>query len=229
MVNPVNLFPDSAPNSDAAAEEAAQILLYAQTMPRKKAQIVVAANEEFLKRGFVAASMDSIAARAGVSKATVYAHFGSKTELFSTMIRALSAVRLSPLFDDGPPPADMVTALTRLANAIAQYMYTPRALGLYRVVIGEAPRFPELAHAFYDAGPGANVNRLSRWMAVWGEQGLLAIEDPIVTAQDFYNLIRGDHHTRMLLGLCPAESPPDTEALAKRVVMQFIKLYGTAA
>ena len=66
----------------------------ARDEPRGKAEAVLAAAERaFLAGGFGAVTMDAVAREAGVSKATVYAHYGSKEELFGAVVARLSERR----------------------------------------------------------------------------------------------------------------------------------------
>src|ERR1700743_2647952 len=121
--------------------------------PEKTEKILEAASELFLEQGYGAVSMDQIARAAGVSKATVYAHFESKENLFAAIIQngcTTYAVGIVPAIAELD---DMREALTRMARSIENFLLAPKTLGIYRVIIAEGPRFPELAEAFVQNGP----------------------------------------------------------------------------
>ena len=141
---------------DVPAESLHQI---SKAMPPKAAQIATAAAEIFMQSGYEAASMDEIARRAQVSKATVYAHFKSKSELFGSLMRGVSEVRISALFDSGVPPNDVRATLEVIFARIIEVMLTPSSLGLYRVIVAESARFPELGDAYYRAGPALVIEQ----------------------------------------------------------------------
>ena len=112
--------------------------------PEKTEKILEAAGQLFREQGYGAVSMDQIARDAGVSKATVYAHFESKERLFAAIVEHGCTTYL-----EGTVPAvqqldDMREALTRIARSIENFLLAPKTLGIYRVIIAESPRFPEM-------------------------------------------------------------------------------------
>ena len=89
----------------------------ARAEPRGKAGAILAAAERaFLAQGFGAVSMDAIARAAGVSKATVYAHFAGKEELFGAIVADLSERRFGEFSADALDPRDAAVSLTTLAE-----------------------------------------------------------------------------------------------------------------
>ncbi|MCM8734340.1 TetR/AcrR family transcriptional regulator [Azospirillum sp. A1-3] len=112
-------------------------------------EIVAAAMDVFAERGFAAARLEEVAARAGVSKGTLYLYFPSKDELFKAVIRAAILPNLQQ--------AEALVAaaggacfpvLERLLRMVARLIATTRMAVIPRLVIAEAGNFPELA-AFY--------------------------------------------------------------------------------
>src|SRR5260370_20532628 len=81
--------------------------------PAGKAETILAAAERaFLAAGFGAVTMDRVASEAGVSKATVYAHFHSKEALFGAVIAHLSERRFPRVFALAPGPVHIRASLT---------------------------------------------------------------------------------------------------------------------
>jgi len=117
--------------------------------------ILTAAQRLFLERGFQATSTDAILAEAGVSsKETLYRYFASKEELFIAVLSTLTteqpdfSARLAAL----PPPRDIRAlreSLTTAARDILTLMCQPSYLALWRMMMAEAPRFPQLGAAFF--------------------------------------------------------------------------------
>lgn len=205
---------------DPASDSLSQIT---QAMPAKAAQIATAAAEIFMQSGYEAASMDEIARRAQVSKATVYAHFKSKSELFGSLMRGVTEVRISALFESGVPQNDVRATLEVIFERIINIMLTPPALGLYRVIVAESARFPELGDAYYRAGPALVIQRLAQLLSAWHEAGLIAIDQPRAIAELLYGALRNDLQMRRLLGVGPIEgASEDPRAIARRLIGFFL-------
>lgn len=170
----------------------------------KREAILQAALQVFLESGYAAASMDTLAARAGVSKATIYAYFKSKDELFGELIRLRCDTCFGPLEapDLGGLDQDGVReALRRLGRSFWDLVTSPEALGAYRIVVAEAPRFPEVGKAFYEAGPRPGYQAVTRVFAELDRRGLLAVPDPRAAAEFFIGMLRSDLYLKRLLGL----------------------------
>ena len=175
----------------------------------KQDAVIEAAAEVFLEQGFGGASMDEIARRAGVSKATVYSHFESKQALFGAIVqhrcqRTMSAM-LAELGD-----RSVEETLTTLGRQFLDVLMMPGSLPLYRVVLAEAPRFPELGRIFYECGPDRCAAALAGYLASLHGQGVLLVSDPRWSAEQFLGAVLGQIHIRMLLGVA-AEPPSSAE------------------
>jgi len=180
----------------------------------KQDAIVEAAAEVFLEQGFGSASMDEIARRAGVSKATVYSHFDSKPALFGAIVqqrcqRTMSAM-LTEMSDQ--PVAETLTAVAR---QFLDVLMMPGSLPLYRVVLAEAPRFPELGRIFYEAGPDRCAVSLAQYLVELDTRRILSVPEPRRAAEQFLSSVLGHIHIRMLLGV--ADAAPPAEEREKQV------------
>ncbi len=169
----------------------------------KREAVLDAAQTAFLEVGYAAASMDSVAAGAGVSKATVYAHFDSKDQLFAAVIRR--RCEKSEAFALTDRTLDARATLTGIGRRLMDLLLSPEALAMYRVVIAEAVRQPELAQAFYESGPGAGKTQIAAIMADLIRRGELAPTDPWQAADQFVGMLRTDYFMRTLLGLAQPE------------------------
>lgn len=170
----------------------------------KRRAILAAAEEAFLRDGYVGTNMDEIAAVARVSKPTVYRHFGSKEALFVELVTEMTHSAGDPVLAEMPAPRDVDELRELLAGyALRQLeaVLTPRILRVRRLVIGEVARFPELARALHDAGPRRAIAALTGVFAAAAERGLLAVPDPGRAAEQFNWLVMGEPLNRaMLLG-----------------------------
>lgn len=195
-------------------------------VPQTKSECILAAAQEiFLECGYAAASMDAVAARANVSKATIYAHFDNKRALFEAVISA----RCEATFADAGMPErydDARQALLALAATFLNLIMRPEALAIHRVIIGESPRLPEVGEAFYAAGPAPFQQRVGRLFADLTQRGLLDVpEDDIPLVVDvFLSALKADLHLRALLGLPPSDRERD--AVAKLAVDLIMARYG---
>lgn len=113
----------------------------------KRAAILRAARAAFVAEGFRGASIEAIAAAAGVSTATVYAKFADKTDLFEAVATEALERLVAPEAD---PTDDTLKRLRLLAESYAQLLSAPETRGLMRMLIAEANRNPDLALRFYD-------------------------------------------------------------------------------
>lgn len=123
-----------------------------EAVRRKRRAITAAAAAEFLAEGYTGASMDAITSRSGVSKATVYKHFGAKERLFLAVIGGMLRETCTGLEPDGSALAeatDLRAALIAFTGEGAALLLRPDLMALRRLVIGETHRFPQLGRLWY--------------------------------------------------------------------------------
>ncbi|MCG5212923.1 TetR/AcrR family transcriptional regulator [Streptosporangium sp. KLBMP 9127] len=162
---------------------------------RNRQAIVTAAREMFIREGFDT-GMDVIAAAAGVSKVTVYNHFGSKEELFTEVIgqamgeaHATMAEVRARLADT----EDVREALLHTARALVAAATDPSRLALRNLVTGELRRFPELGQAYQRSGPAHSADALGEVFDDLSERGQLAVADVEIAVIQFFSLIIYPH------------------------------------
>ena len=119
----------------------------------KHKRILAAAREVFIQHGFQAASMDLVAAVAGVSKVTIYSKFGSKQELFSAIVDDICEQILAMEIVLPGAVESSYEGLTELAIRYALVLYDPEVLALVRLAIGENHDEKLLGRLYYQAGP----------------------------------------------------------------------------
>jgi AcrR family transcriptional regulator len=171
-------------------------------------RIIAAARTLFLGNGYGETSMDAIARHAAVSKATLYSHFDSKAALFAALMvtecRRLADAIGQRAFDE----PDIREALLEVAHDFNNLLCSGDGLTMYRIVVAETPRFPELGRVFYDSGPAIMIDRIAVILCRAAERGLLDVLDPRVAAVQFISLIRGELHLSRVLGFDNASKNP---------------------
>jgi AcrR family transcriptional regulator len=191
-----------------------------------KAEAVLAAAEgAFLAQGFGAVSMDVIAREAGVSKATVYAHFANKEELFGAVIARLSERRFHGFSAEALDPRDIEASLLTIASRFLDLVLSPEAIALNRTIIGEVSRFPALGEVFWAAGPERTRVQIEAFFRRAVAAGSLAIPDARLAAEQFVALARGEIHLRSLLRLEAEGDTPGLAAAAESAVATFLRAF----
>ena len=197
---------------------------------RKRRAILDAATTLFLREGYLAISMDQIAAAAAVSKQTVYKQFADKQTLFREIVTGTVAEVSDPVAEQVaslPDSADLAAGLRDLARALLAQVIQPRMMQLRRLVIGEAGRFPELGRLFYDSGPGRTIDTLTATFENLAARGTLRLQDPRLAAEHFNWLVMAAPLNRvMLCGDAELPAQADLDRYADAGTQAFLAAYG---
>ena len=188
--------------------------------------ILQVASGLFLKQGFQGTSMDAVARDAGVSKQTVYSHFSNKEALFRACIKSKIA---SYGFDDGRLPigADRRETLLLLVKRFMDLMFDPQVVAMHRVVAGEAQSYPQIALLFFESGPAAVKRAVAQCLKRMVDEGALDIPDLEYGSWLLPNMAFGAFHIRLQFGLIDRVPEGELDAHLRRVVDDFLLLYGT--
>ncbi len=192
---------------------------------QKRLAILEAAKEIFVEQGFLATSMDAVAMKAGVSKRTVYNHFPSKEELFSSIILQLLSYTqeiMQQAFDPSRPVRDQ---LIEIAELKTQLFTNEDTLPITRLILSETIRDPEKM---------LNVlSKIEESEAVFFEfleqathKGALKITNPQRAATQFFSLIKGELFWPMII---KGQGLPDQETcqqVIEQAVDIFLSYYG---
>jgi TetR/AcrR family transcriptional regulator, regulator of autoinduction and epiphytic fitness len=156
---------------------------------RKRAAVIAAAIEEFLAAGFDATSMDRIAARASVSKRTVYNHFPSKEALFAAILRQLwesSDTGEAPVYSAVHPlRAQLLQLLLKKLGLLNDEAF----LSLARVAIAAGIHSPERARDMVTR-MGEREEDLTIWIRAAAADGRLKTSDPMFASQQLQGLVK---------------------------------------
>jgi len=152
----------------------------------KRALILLAATALFLELGYDRTSLARIAERSGVSRATLFKQFPTKAALFDAMVTESWATS----DDEEPPPAgNIVDGLSTIGRRYAQLLGRAQMTDLFRIVIAELPRFPELANAQFAQGKMPYFESVRRYLLAEHEAGTVRVDDVDLAATQFLGMI----------------------------------------
>ena len=190
-----------------------------------------AATTLFLRNGYLATSMDDIAALAQVSKQTVYTHFADKESLFVDLVISIteSAEDLRDAIARSMEEDDSLEEILRdVARKYLATVMDPRRLQLRRLVIGESTRFPRLAREYYARAPERFFSIFAAALKRFARQGRLNVPDPQIAARHFAALVLWIPVDRALFITDEAAPKPDALiAIADAAVDVFLGAYGS--
>lgn len=193
---------------------------------RKFAQVRDGAWRIFARDGFAGASVDDIAASAGVSKATLYAYFPDKRLMFEDVVRAeMDRLRDSAL---ASVPRDLPAAQTipLMTLAISTWLLTERRVQLMRLIVSEAVRFPSLATSYYEQFSRPLADELCARLDELVSRKELDIDDSGTAAEHLIHLSCTHALEKTILRL--GKPAPDLVALeAEGAAQMFLRAYGT--
>ena len=189
----------------------------------KRALIVQAATELFLELGYDRASLARVAADAGVSKATLFKQFRTKAALFDAIV--IDSWARNEIADV-PPAGDLAAGLTLLGRHYATLLRRPEMTDLFRIVIAELPRFPELARAHFSQGKLPYFESVRLYLVTEHEAGAADIADPELAATQFLGMISNYLLWPSLVLPDWTVTPDRTTAVVDEAVRTMVARYG---
>ena len=194
----------------------------------KRGAVMDAAIALFLADGYDRTSLESVARAADVSSATLYKHFPTKEALFGAIMARLW--ESEPGAEGAMPgPGDPRRGLTLIGQDYADLLGQPRTVALFRVIIAEAPRFPELGRELYERGKRPYLDRLGVYLDREVAAGTLAIDDVAMAARQFLGMINDVVFWPRLLIVDLDVSPEEAHAVVDQAVETFLRRYGAGA
>ncbi|WP_339176785.1 TetR/AcrR family transcriptional regulator [Paenibacillus sp. FSL R5-0701] len=190
----------------------------------KRAKIMAAARDLFLSDGFDRSSVDAVAAKAGVSKRTVYDYYGDKQNLLLAVVEE-SSLAVLDMIEQGISDhllefEDMKQALILFceqivasANGSSDYM------ALIRLVTVEAANLPD---SFFERLDNATEEGIIRRFTEFGQTGLLHVPDPEMATKHFAAL------TFLLVFNQPRKTEAFEEEQTKRIITEGVRVFLSA-
>lgn len=191
----------------------------------RRVRIIAGAAEIFTREGYEGASVAHIALAARVSKGTLYNYFPSKEALFAAYVKNNCEQLLHELFGEMQDDAPIESELARIGRTMLRMMLSPRGLAMFRVVVMEASKFPELARAFVEAGPQVMVRNMAGWISRRVAANELVVDDPTFAAEQFFALTQTRLVLRSRLDAGFNASAEDIEEVVAGAVRVFLAAY----
>jgi AcrR family transcriptional regulator len=190
------------------------------------ARMLQVATELFLRDGYEQTSIDAILERSGGSKATLYAYFPKKEDLFRAVVDQVCENTHRPeLFDVA---ADTRIVLTEFGVSRIHVIMSPKHRAILGLIVGERERFPDLARTYYERGPLRSQTLLSSYLNEQCRRNRLAIADTEEAAQFFIGMLKQRWAFDVLLFPEPMPGEAALRHHVERVVAAFLALYKPA-
>jgi len=196
---------------------------------RKFNQVLAGARDVFLRDGYEGASVDQIAKAAGVSKATLYSYFPDKRILFLEVAKTecqRQADHAMAEMETSRPPRHV---LTKAATHMLGFFLSDFGQQVYRTIVAEAGRFPELGRDFYTSVHMKVRQTMQDYFREAIARGELQIDDVELAAEQFPELCKAHLHPQIILGLRTDFSQAAIDRVITGAVEMFLARYGTTA
>ncbi len=174
----------------------------------KRQAIVDTAAHLFFHNGYAATAIEQVATYAGVSKVTIYNHFGDKRALFSAAVTCECEKMRGNFSLEAMPQGTIRERLIAIGEAIHAFLFRPEMIQFERRIAAETESDPAIGAAFLEAGPWRMKQAFGAWLAQATEAGELAIADPQLAAEQFVSMCKGmgDLERRFGVEVCPDHS-----------------------
>jgi TetR/AcrR family transcriptional repressor of mexJK operon len=167
--------------------------------------------------------MEEIAKSAGVSKQTVYSHFGNKQQLFTAAIDGrCDEYHLAPGRIQGSMYCEEY--LVSFCMQLSSLLTSEDAIGMFRVCVAEAGQ-SEVGELFWKAGPGKIRTQLVQYLAEQNKLGNLKIDNIEIAADQLISMIVYEAQFRSVLGLQKTRSKTELKEYVSDCAKMFYKAY----
>lgn len=186
-------------------------------------QILAAASQAFLEKGYLDTSMDSISAKAGVAKQTLYNHFANKDALFVAVVQQQCS-----LSEDYKLMEKVHLSVKEALQGYAKNKLTDLVSGeqtaMYRMMIAEAMRFPSLGEMFFAKGIDKDRQNLEEFFTHQAQAGKLKLDDAQQAALFFQGSINAYFRPKFIMtGRLPSQEK--LQSYINYCIDNFLKLY----
>ncbi len=191
----------------------------------KRAAILEAAKVLFSHEGYAGTSMDQIAAEAGVSKLTVYSHFGDKEALFSAAVQARCQEVLPDTLFEVERKGPLREQLLAIGTGYLTLVTTDEAIATHRMMVMPGNADDPLRRLFWEAGPQRTHAAMAEFLRARAAAGELEMADIHRASGQFFALLKGERYNHMLCGLADPPSPAELDAHVQASVDMFLAAY----
>jgi AcrR family transcriptional regulator len=175
----------------------------------RRAAFLTAARDVFLEFGYESANMAEIVRRAGGSLQTLYSQFGGKKGLFEAMIDSRVTDLTAQMHVELAAHAPLREGLRRIGEAFLLMQTQPESLDVFRLMVAQAKKFPEIAEQWSKRAPEAVRKALASYLEDRALAGEIRIDNYDLAASVYFDLVRARIQFRALL--LPAYQPSEQE------------------
>jgi TetR/AcrR family transcriptional repressor of mexJK operon len=190
----------------------------------KRAAILAAAKGMFCSQPYDTVTMEAVAARAGVSKMTVYSHFADKETVFETVVTVVSDQMMNAMAGPDHADAPLVERLTAIGIAFLTMVLDAQVRTISLTLPAALPGDQVLARRFYEAGPGRTLRALASLISEAAALGELVTDSAEWAAEDLVSLWEGTS-ARLVFGLIEPTTPEEIARRARRGTEVFLRAY----
>ena len=195
--------------------------------PQQLDGLLHAATKVFVQEGYGLASIEQIAAAAGLSTRTIYERFKNKADLMAAVVTRLVDKDMELMFEaDELDEADPEAALTRIGRTLIKRLSDPDSAALFRIIAAESQRFPELTAKVRSVAKARLDAALGAYMARQMQRGAFVADDPERAAALFLQMVKAELQDFLLFKSQQPIRELDHATHVTRVVRLF--LYGAA-
>lgn len=181
----------------------------------KHEAMIAAAATSFFQHGYAATALEHVAAQAGVSKVTLYNHFGDKSGLFTAAVEH-ECEKMRGYFSIAPDERDLRARLTAIGEGMVAFLSRPEMVQFERRIAAETERDASLGQAFLTAGPHRMRAAFASFLAHAHAAGELCVPDPVLAAEQFASMCKGFGDLELRFG-APQDHVASTERIAAAV------------
>lgn len=191
----------------------------------KRAAILTAAHGLFCSQSYETVTMEAVAARAGVSKMTLYSHFEDKETIFETVVRVMSDELMGAASSPHQAAAPLRECLNSIGIAFLNVVMDTSVCMIRRTLSASLHADQALARRFYDAGPGRTRCALAAIIAAATARGELVTDSPEWAADDLVSLWEGGVSGQLAFGLIQQATADEIARRARRGTDVFLRAY----
>ena len=192
---------------------------------QRRERIIQVARSVFYEVGYAGASMSMISARLGGSKATLYAYFNSKEELFEAIIHE-QCVGMAELFEAHTGSDDLRQSLTAMGRAVMAGVMSNQTIRTIQLVIEESHRNPHLAQMFHNVMQSQGQAGMAGLLQAAHDKGQIHAPNIAEATTVLKTLMFSDCHFKRIMNIAPE---PTQEQLYRQIdlaVDVFMTYYG---
>ncbi len=191
----------------------------------KDKAILLAAREILLRDGASALTMEAVASKAGVSKATLYSRYGNRNVLIEAVLRAQSDFFVESLSLSVSNREQWFTAAEGFSQRLLDYLFSDDHLCLLKTLHGHECMPADLRDRMYELGPQATCQQVETFLAQSHQAGVINCPDPVFSAECLFGMLVGMDMLRNVFHQPSKRRPDNIAEHVKRVLTQFLLMH----